>query len=76
MPPGGGGGDNEDMEKRIQALEVAMQGANDRLTKIETRLDHMPTKADLSDAVHQQTKWIIGTAIALVAIAFAAARFL
>lgn len=76
MDSGGGGGDNDDMEARIKALETAMLGANDRLTKIETRLDHMPTKADLSDALHSQTRWVIGTAIALAAVAFAAAKLL
>lgn len=76
LPPGGGGGDNDDMDARIKALETAMLGANDRLTKIETKLDHMPTKADLSDALHSQTRWVIGTAIALAAVAFAAAKLL
>lgn len=70
----GGPGDNGGMEARIRALETAVQGANDRLTRIETRLDHMPTKADLSDALHSQTRWVIGTAIALAAVAFAAAK--
>jgi len=76
LPGSGGPGDNDGMEPRIRALETAVQSANDRLTKIETRLDHMPTKADLSDALHSQTRWIIGTAIALAAVAFAAAKLL
>lgn len=64
--PGDGGGNNGDMEPRVKALEDAMVTVRDRLTQIETRLENMPTKADLSDAVHTQTKWVIGIGFALM----------
>jgi len=52
----GGGGDNDDMDDRIKALESAVQGATDRLTRIETTLEHIPTKGDLADAIPIQTQ--------------------
>ncbi|CAP41291.1 hypothetical protein [Bordetella petrii] len=73
-PPGGG--DNDDMEPRVKALEDAMVTVRDRLTKIETRLDNMPTKADLSDAVHTQTKWVIGIGFALMMAGIGIAKLL
>lgn len=72
---GGGGGDNGDMDTRVKALETAMVSVNDRLAKIETRLDHMPTKSDLSDAMTGQLKWIVGTAIVLGAAAITVMTF-
>lgn len=62
---GGGGGDNTGMEARVKSLEEAVTAVSDRLTKIEARLEHMPTKADLSDAMNSQIKWIVGTAAVL-----------
>lgn len=76
LPPGGGGGDNEDMEKRVQKLEQSMMAVSDRLTKIETRLEHMPTKADLSDAVHTQTKWVVGIGFTLMMVGIAASKLI
>lgn len=65
----GGGGDNDDMDDRIKALESAVQGATDRLTRIETTLEHIPTKGDLADAMTAQLKWIVGTPVVLGAAA-------
>ena len=63
------------MEDRIKSLEIAVQDANDRLTQIETTLQHMPTKGDLSDAMTGQLKWIVGTAIVLGAAALTIMTF-
>ncbi|MDP3848604.1 MAG: hypothetical protein Q8R10_19470 [Pseudomonas sp.] len=41
-PPGGSG-----MEKRVEKLELAMPDIQLRLIRIESRLDHMVSKADL-----------------------------
>lgn len=71
-----GGGDNGGMENRVKVLETGMIDVRERLVRIETRLDNMPTKADLSDSVHGQTKWIFGLAISLFGIGLAAAKWL
>lgn len=59
-PPHDGG-----MDKRVEKLEEFAQDAKDRLIKIETRLDQTVTKADLSDAMNAQIKWMVGTAVVL-----------
>jgi hypothetical protein len=46
---GGGGGDDGGMEARLAALEAANLETRDRLARIETRLDDVATKKDLSD---------------------------
>jgi hypothetical protein len=46
---GGGGDDHGGMEARLAALEAANLETRDRLARIETRLDDVATKADLSD---------------------------
>lgn len=63
----GGGGPPHDslMEERVGKLEEFAQDAKDRLIKIETRLDQTVTKADLSDAMNAQIKWMVGTAVVL-----------
>ncbi len=53
------------MDKRVEKLEEFAQDAKDRLIKIETRLDQVVTKADLSDAMNAQIKWMVGTAVVL-----------
>lgn len=53
---GGSGGDDGDMETRIQALEAAQIETRDRLARIETRLDSTATKTDLHEvraALHE-----------------------
>lgn len=46
---GGGSGDDGGMEARISALEAANLETRDRLARIETRLETVATKADLSE---------------------------
>ncbi|MDE1139933.1 MAG: hypothetical protein PW999_09820 [Paraburkholderia tropica] len=46
---GGGSGDDGGMEARISALEAANLETRDRLARIETRLESVATKADLSE---------------------------
>jgi uncharacterized protein (DUF2342 family) len=66
-PPDDGG-----MDERIKNLETfadeargELRAIDGRLTKIDARLDHMATKADLAEAMNGQIKWIVGTAIVL-----------
>lgn len=82
-PPGGG----NDLEKRLEAVEKAIPDIRERLARVETKIDHiektMATKSDMADmktalaeGFNAQTKWFIGTALAMTVIAFTAARFI
>jgi hypothetical protein len=69
---GDGGGYDRRMEERVKKLEeFATEASTDlraidtRLIKIESRLDQMATKADLSDAMNGQIKWMVATAAVL-----------
>ncbi len=57
--------DNGDMEARVTALEDFAKDAKERLTRIETKLDHTATKADVAEAANSQIKWMVGTAAGL-----------
>jgi tetrahydromethanopterin S-methyltransferase subunit B len=57
------------MEDRIKKLEEHAEDARDRLARIETRLDQMPTKADMREAMNGMIKWMVGTAVGLGAAA-------
>lgn len=81
-PPGG-----DDVERRVEALEKSIPDIRERLARVETKVDHieknMATKADIAelrtsmaDGFNAQTKWFIGTALAMAVIAFTAARFI
>lgn len=48
-----------------QEFQEAVGGINERFARIETRLDHFATKADLADMKGDMIKWIVGTAIAM-----------
>jgi len=82
-PPTGG----DDLEKRLEAVEKAIPDIRERLARVETKIDHiertMATKSDmaevktaLAEGFNSQTKWFIGTALAMAVIAFTAARFI
>lgn len=73
LPPGGGGGDNEGMEARVQILEQTMTDVRERLARIETRLEQTTTKEDAAKMETSIIKWFIGTAVVLSALAFTAA---
>lgn len=68
----GGPPHDGDMDDRVKKLEefvdearTELRGIDVRLTKIESRLDQTATKADVTDAINGQIKWIVGTAIGL-----------
>jgi hypothetical protein len=63
-----------DTEIRLGKLELFAVDAQERLMRIETRLDGMATKADLAALEATILKWFIATAVALSALAFAAGR--
>lgn len=87
-PIDGGGGPPYDvaMEARLVRLEEFAVDAKERLTKIESRLEQTPTKAELADKtgelkveIHKSSneliRWIVGTAIGLGAIAITVMTF-
>jgi hypothetical protein len=73
---GGGNGQDSAMEARLKALEIANTDARERLARIETKLDHVATKADVSGLESTLLKWFIGTACTLTGLAFAAAKLI
>ena len=48
--------------------------ARDRMIRIETRLDHMATKEDMSKLESTLLRWFIVTAASLTALAFTAEK--
>jgi hypothetical protein len=63
------------MEARIEKLEEFAIDVRERLMKIETRLDQTATKADLSQAIADVIRWVVGTAIVLGAAAVTVITF-
>lgn len=64
------------MEERVEKLEEFAADTRDRLSRIESRLDQMATKADLAEkvgelkteiqrSVNEMIRWMVGTAIGL-----------
>ncbi len=66
------------MEARVVPFEKFQVNTQERLTRIETRLDTFATKADLHQALHSTTWKILGGALsgasALVGIVYWIAR--
>ena len=60
-----------DIEPRLDKLEEFAVETGERLTRIETRLDHMSdhmaTKADLAELAATMIKWIVGIAFGMSA---------
>jgi len=60
-----------DIETRLGKLEDFAVETRERLTRIETRLDHMSehmaTKADLAELTGTMIKWIVGIAFGMSA---------
>ena len=53
------------METRIEKLEEFVVDARERLTKIETRLDHTATKSDVHESANKVIIWVAGTSVTL-----------
>lgn len=65
VAPGGNPPYDGGMESRVSKLEDFAQDTRDRLTRIETKLETVATKAELHDMKAEMVKWIVGTAIGL-----------
>lgn len=67
IDPPSGGGDNGDMEKRVEKLEQTTQETRDRLVRIESRIDnidrnlsgHYATKADMTESKNSIIMWVV-----------------
>ncbi|WP_454731465.1 MULTISPECIES: hypothetical protein [Cupriavidus] len=64
------------MEPRVKAPEDAHIDVRERLARIETKLDHVASKADVSILESTLLKWFVGTACTLTGLAFAAAKLI
>lgn len=62
---GGGPPYDGSMENRVAKLEEFVVDARERLTKIETRLDHTATKSDVQESANKIIIWVAGTAVTL-----------
>jgi len=76
LADGGDGGDNGGMEARVRNLESTVTSVRERLARIETRVEQTATKEDVVKVESSLLKWFIGTAIALVSLAFVAAKLI
>ena len=76
LPPGGEPPYDGGMEARVTALEKAAADVRERLARIETRLEATATKADVNEATVTQIRWMVGSGLALLGLAIAAAKFL
>ncbi|WP_343728354.1 hypothetical protein [Duganella sp.] len=55
-------------EQRFERLEFFADETKQRLTRIETRLEEMATKADLFALEARLIKWMIATAFAITTV--------
>ena len=86
---GGGGGDVEDILKRLGSVETHVSELRSQVSGILAVIPHLATKADVADvraAVGQVKadvaavetaiiKWVIATTLASAALAFTIAKF-
>ena len=79
---GSGGGDVEDILKRLGNLETQVSELRSQVSAILAIIPHLATKADVADvkadvAAVETTiiKWIVATVLASAALAFTIAKF-
>lgn len=77
----------DDLTKRVDRLDTRLDKIDEHLkeidftlVKINTKLDDSDkiyaTKAELHNAIHTQTKWLMATMITLVGLTLAAVKYL
>jgi hypothetical protein len=83
----GGGGDVEDILRRLGNVETDVSEVRSQVGAILAIIPHLATKADVADIPHLATKadvaaveaaiikWIIATVLASAALAFTIAKF-
>ncbi|MGB6487637.1 MAG: hypothetical protein WBE91_12200 [Steroidobacteraceae bacterium] len=77
-----GGGDMDDLMRRLGAVETDISGMKADMSAIKAVIPHLATKADVSDAKAligdaktSIIQWVVGTTIAAAGVAFAIAKF-
>jgi len=65
----------DDVLKRLGALESSVSDVREQVSAITAAMPHFATKADLRAVETAIIKWIIGTVIAVAALAFTIAKF-
>ncbi|GAB3427084.1 hemolysin XhlA family protein [Massilia solisilvae] len=73
----------ERIDERLERLDhlseqtrEEMRSVDVRLTKIETQLDQMPTKAELELAINSVVKWVVGTMLGAGVVAVTVMTFI
>ena len=72
---GGGGGDVEDILKRLGNVETHVSELRSQVSAISAIMPHLATKADLGAVETAIIKWIVATVLASAALAFTIAKF-
>ena len=68
LPPGGGPPHNGGMEARLSTVEQSIARIDATLPNLATKAELAELRADVSKGFADQTKWIIGTGVAGIAI--------
>jgi hypothetical protein len=72
---GSGGGDVEDILKRLENVDTHVSETKIQVGAILAVLPHLASKADLAAVEASIIKWIISTVLASAALAFTIAKF-
>ena len=66
----------DDVLKRLGAVESSVSDIKAEVSGLTATVAHLATKTDLSQVESSLIKWIVGTLIAAVSMAFVVARYL
>ena len=72
---GSGGGDVEDILKRLGNVETYVSELRSQVSAILAIIPHLATKADVAAVEAAIIKWIIATVLATAALAFTIAKY-
>ena len=72
---GSGGGDVEDILKRLGNVETHVAELRSQVSAILAVIPHLATKADVAAVETVIIKWIVATVLASAALAFTIAKF-
>ena len=72
---GSGGGDVDDILKRLGNVETHVSELRSQVSTILAIIPHLATKADVAAVETAIVKWIVATVLASAALAFTIAKF-